>query len=307
MKTAALIIMTNLPEKNGVIASLQSAGSVCVGQRMIAALTCSGVSLTLIVTGPNPKKIAKVLTQEGVLFLRNRNPDSTVMESVRMGLSFLRGNYDRILVMPGDVPLFYPDTVRALLSGKAPAVLPVYRGVQGYPICLSSAAAGKILKNESAATLEEALAACPLETERIRVSDAGVTIRAAALSRKKAQLARQNSRLIHPAVSVSLSGAASLYDERLSSLLHLVEETRSVRLACELMQISYSSGWNMLNAAEDALGFPLITRLRGGAIGGGSVLTQKGRALMIAYDRLSAEVRENALRLFAEYFQDFLE
>ena len=86
-----------------------------------------------------------------------------------------------------------------------------------------------------------------------------------------------------------------------------MEETRSVRLACELMQISYSSGWNMLNAAEDALGFPLITRLRGGAIGGGSVLTQKGRALMIAYDRLSAEVRENALRLFAEYFQDFLE
>ena len=41
MKTAALMILTHLPEENGVIAALRSAGSVSVGQRMIAAFQCA--------------------------------------------------------------------------------------------------------------------------------------------------------------------------------------------------------------------------------------------------------------------------
>lgn len=58
----------------------------------------------------------------------------------------------------------------------------------------------------------------------------------------------------------------------------------------------------MLNTVEDALGYPLIERIRGGS-SGGSVLTGKGRRLMDAYDGFSAEIRDRAAAVFEDYFR----
>ena len=90
-------------------------------------------------------------------------------------------------------------------------------------------------------------------------------------------------------------------------LLHLVDDTRSVRDACSLMQISYSAAWNLLNQVEDELGFPLVTRIRGGSTGSGSVLTEKGRALMDAYDRYVQQLNQEAQNLFKAYFSALLD
>lgn len=303
MKTAALIIMTNLPEQNGVIASLLNAGSVSVGQRMIAAFQCAQVSRIVIVTGPDARKIRQTLAQNGVLFLRNQNYDSaSMMDSVRMGLRFLGEEYDRILITPGDVPLFRPETVKALVNIAAPVAVPVYSQIHGFPICVDQSAAKALLAQEEPVTLEEAVAACPAEKAWIPIPDPGVVIRTGGLDQKKEAIAGHNELLLRPVVDISLNGVFPLYNEKLSALLHLVDETRSVRLACNLMQMSYSSAWHMLNSAEDSLGFPLIQRLRGGS-GGGSILTEKGRRLMEAYDGFSAKIRDNANAAFEGFWQ----
>ena len=87
-------------------------------------------------------------------------------------------------------------------------------------------------------------------------------------------------------------------------LLHLVEDTRSVRDACSLMQISYSAAWNMLNRVEEDLGYPLIERIRGGSTGSGSMLTQKGKALMEAYDRFTDHLNREAKTLYSKMFHE---
>ena len=46
----------------------------------------------------------------------------------------------------------------------------------------------------------------------------------------------------------------------LPMLLALVDETSSVREACSRMQISYSTGWNMIRRLEDQIRDPLILR-----------------------------------------------
>ena len=89
-------------------------------------------------------------------------------------------------------------------------------------------------------------------------------------------------------------------------LLELVDETSSVRLACQRMQISYSGGWNIIRALESQLHFPLLERSQGGANGGESRLTEKGRRLLDCYTRYTAQLRQEAAALFDEYFGDEL-
>lgn len=304
MKAAALIILTHLPEKNGVIAPLLPAGTVSVGQRMIASFQAAGICPVAVVTGPEEKKCRQNLAGSGVLFLENPHFETgSRMDSVRIGLRFLMEKFDRILVTPGDVPLFDPETVKALLRCEASLAVPVYSRMHGYPICLDRLAAGKLMEDRAAKTLEEAAASCPVEKREISVPDPGVVIRAEGLEQKKEAIARHSRKLLRPAVSVCLNGEMPLYDERLSALLHLVDETHSVRLSCSLMQMSYSAAWNMLNSAEDALGFPLIERIRGGTVGG-SILTEKGRKLMQAYDGFSGKIRERAEEAFAVFLQE---
>ena len=58
----------------------------------------------------------------------------------------------------------------------------------------------------------------------------------------------------------------------------------------------------MLNHVEEALGFPLILRNRGGSSGNGTVLTDKGRQLMDAYDRFSERLNQQAQQLYSQMF-----
>ena len=85
-------------------------------------------------------------------------------------------------------------------------------------------------------------------------------------------------------------------------LLRLVDETASVRTACQRMQMSYSSGWNVIRALESQTNHPLVQRSQGGAGGGGSSLTEDGLVLLRQYDAYSAAVRDYAVEHFDEYF-----
>ena len=89
-------------------------------------------------------------------------------------------------------------------------------------------------------------------------------------------------------------------------LLALVDETKSVRTACQRMQISYSGSWNIIHALESQLHFPLLERSQGGANGGESKLTEKGRRLLDCYQKYSQRLRQEAAKLFEEYFGEEL-
>ena len=118
---------------------------------------------------------------------------------------------------------------------------------------------------------------------------------------------KSERQLSRPITEVTLYNGGPLYDPRLSMLLHLLEDTHSVRDACSLMQMSYSAAWNMLNRVENELGFPLITRNRGGASGSGSGLTLKGKLLMDAYDQFAEHLNREAQALYGNFFNSLVE
>ena len=306
MKIGALIVTTGLPRVSGVTALLPAVGAISAGQRMISAFQCADVSMVGLVVGPENKKAERQLAQNGVIFLRC--PEGTgFFRGLQEGLSFMRGKFDRVFVVPGDIPLFLPSTLRAMLKSNAPMVVPETRHVNGYPLLLDTRAMEFLLSQPDFAAAEREVRQGALALESVHVDDVGILLRGEDMSSKKDLIEQHSAQLSRPVMDVAIHGSTLLYDPRLSTLLHLVEYTRSVQDACSLMQISYSAAWNMLNHVEDTLGFPLIERIRGGSTGSGSVLTKKGKALMDAYDQFSEELNKETKALYGKIFADLPE
>ena len=306
MKIGALIVTTGLPRISGVAALQPEVGAITAGQRMISAFQCVGVSMIGLVVGPENKKAERQFAQNGVVFLRCESEKADYFQGIKRGLSFMQGKFDRVFLVPGDTPLFLPKTVEALLGSAANIAVPENKHVNGYPVLLDKKAMEVVLTEYDFKSAEKAVKKCNLRIESICVEDSGTLIRGEDMTHRKLLIQNHNSQLSRPVTEVTLCNGGQLYDPRLSMLLHLVEDTRSVRDACSLMQMSYSTAWNMLNHVEDELGYPLVTRIRGGTTGSGSVLTEKGRALMEAYDKFTEALNQKARTLYKQMFQDSL-
>lgn len=302
MKTAALIVTTGLPGVSGVAALTADVGAISAGQRMISAFQRAGVSLVGLVVGPEDKKAERQFAQNGVVFLRCEDEASDFFRGVKLGLSFLRGKFQRVFLVPGDMPLFLPATVEAMLSSTASIVVPEYKHLSGYPVLLDEHAMDAVLAAQDLAEAQESVTHASLCIDSVRVEDSGILIRGRDMAHRQTLIRDHNSQLSRPIAEVSICNGIPLYDSRMSMLLHLVEDTHSVQEACSLMQISYSTAWKMLNHVEEALGFPLILRNRGGSSGNGTVLTDKGRQLMDAYDRFSERLNQQAQQLYSQMF-----
>lgn len=89
-------------------------------------------------------------------------------------------------------------------------------------------------------------------------------------------------------------------------LLQGVAETGSLRASAAGLNMSYSKATRLLHRAETVLGFPLTRRTIGGTAGGGSVLTDQAKELMMRYDNYTEGCRQAAGTLFDRYFGGFL-
>lgn len=271
-------------------------GDVCVAQRMIASLQKAGVSFVVVVTGSDDKKMEKQLAQYGVIFLRNTQPDREDI-SVRMGMEYLSDKCERIYLMQANYPLITPETLLQLKETAGKLVAPVYEGERGQPLLLAGSFDGAL---SVASCMEHP------DLKKVLVEDAGILMSAAEADRHQELIAEHERKLTRLIPDFSITRGKPLMDGKLVALLRLIRETQSVRDACNRMQISYSTAWNLLNAAEDALDYPLVSRNKGGPSGFGSLLTEKGQNLLEACDQFETVARENLESLYEEFFQSVL-
>ncbi len=76
-------------------------------------------------------------------------------------------------------------------------------------------------------------------------------------------------------------------------LLLAIEETKSLTLAAHKLNISYRKAWGSIREMEQRLGFPIVTKVRGGKIGGQTLLNTNGVNLIEAYKQFLKEIDEN--------------
>ena len=203
-----------------------------------------------------------------------------------------------------DIPLFTAGTVRALLDSGAALACPAVDGETGHPTLISASLFDAILADPGDRGLRGALERCGAEMLRLPVEDRGVLHDADTPEDYKALLRYHNEQLVRPVLSLALARETVFFDSRTAMLLQLIDETRSVRTACQRMQMSYSSGWNVIRRLESQLGRTLVQRSQGGAGGGKSSLTEDGQRLLSRYEAYAAALREEAQRLYGRYFED---
>jgi len=307
MQTAAIIVAAGMSSRMGDFKPMLNIGSISIAQRIVANFHQAGVDKIVMVTGYNATTLERHLANNGIIFLRNENYESTQMfDSAKIGLEYLRDKCEQILFTPVDIPLFTSTTVKTLIDCGKKLACPVCEGQQGHPLLISSGLVDSILADSGEGGLKGAISRCGEELCEIEVDDAGVLHDADTPEDYRALLNFHNAQLVRPVLNVSLAKEMPFFDEKIAMLLSLVDETSSVRTACQRMQISYSTGWNIIRTMESQFSRTLIERSQGGAGGGQSRLTDDGRQLIEAFNRYSAELRRMANELFDTYFDGAL-
>lgn len=270
-------------------------GGITVAQRMIASLQKAGVTMIVVVTGPEDKKLEKQLAQFGVFFVQNHTPEQEQL-SVQLGINFLSDKCDRFFLMYADRPLMDPDTLQKMKTVDADLVVPVHNGKQGQPLLLKSSR--PVIGDMESISRQKAVVT--------DVEDPGILLGTDETISLENVIAQHDRKLTRPVMGFAIARGKPVLDGKLVTLLHLIRETQSVRDACSRMQVSYSTAWNLLNSAEDSLGYPLILRNKGGPSGSGSLLTEKGSALLTASEQFESAARENLEKLYQMYFENLL-
>lgn len=89
------------------------------------------------------------------------------------------------------------------------------------------------------------------------------------------------------------------------NLLKEIDRTGSIRKAAKNIDISYSKAHRIINNCSKELGFSLIKTEIGGKKGGGSILTDKCRKLILKYEEFTREIDNYAKSIEEEYFGEF--
>ena len=72
------------------------------------------------------------------------------------------------------------------------------------------------------------------------------------------------------------------------ALLEAVDKTGSITAAAKSLDMSYRRAWLLLDELNRSLRVAAVDSAKGGAAGGGSVLTREGRELIALYRRIEA-------------------
>lgn len=78
------------------------------------------------------------------------------------------------------------------------------------------------------------------------------------------------------------------------TLLEAIDQTGSISAAARLLKMSYRRAWLLVNDTNNALTQPAVTSSEGGVSGGGSQLTETGRALITHYRNIEQEAARAA-------------
>ena len=78
--------------------------------------------------------------------------------------------------------------------------------------------------------------------------------------------------------------------EGLARLLEAVEKYGSILEASLNLKMSYRYALHRISLAEKRLGFKIVERSRGGALGGFSELTSEGKVLLVKYKRIEKDL-----------------
>ncbi len=282
-------------------------GTIPILRRIVLSMQMAGVFPVVIVTGTEEVEVVHELAPLGVVFISNPGYENKaeLFSSVRLGLKYLLDKCDRVFFSPVNYPMFVPQTLTALLSSDADIVTPLYKGKGGHPVLIKNSVIPGIISYDGDEGLRGAMNSnSAIIRERVEVNDRGVLLSIHNEDELWMYLSEHNAALLSPSVKVSIDKENVILNSRLNLLLFLIADMGSIRQAAMHMGLSYQKAWDMINTLEDETGYKVVERRRGGKDGGNTNLTDKGEALMYAFQSYEEEIHAWSQKRFREIFAD---
>lgn len=303
MNTAALVIAAGLPMYDSVPAAMFKVGAVSTAQHMISSFEKAGSTAVYLVTDDRTKKLEKQLSSTSALFIRS---EGSPLEAAKQAIVSLPKHYERILICCCDRPMLMPRAIKSLLAAKGELAALSHEGKDCGIYLLSMEAAEIFCADTVSESFAEAFYNLGYKMKFLESDEPGLFITPDKAAADESLLELHQNALTRPVLGIEICAEQMIFEPRLVKLLRLINSLRSVRDACEMLGISYSIAWNLLNMAEEQLGYPLIRRNQGGRSGSGSVLTEKGHNLLEAYNGFENELNKKMNSLFDDCFGNII-
>jgi molybdate transport system regulatory protein len=104
------------------------------------------------------------------------------------------------------------------------------------------------------------------------------------------------------AFKIWLDNNGKAFGEGPYRLLKGVEKAGSLHQAAMDLGMSYRKAWLTIHAVEAKLGFLLLDRKIGGTSGGGSMLTDEGKAFIGRYEGFRADAEKSLDEIYEKHF-----
>ncbi len=133
-----------------------------------------------VVTGPGAEALAPVIASLGAARVVNPQPEAGMFSSVLAGLAALGPGVEGVFVLPADIPLVLPATIRrlaaAFVPGQGLAAVPTFAGRRGHPPLLDAGLVSAIREYAGPQGLRGALWAASATRMAIETDDPGVLL-----------------------------------------------------------------------------------------------------------------------------------
>lgn len=175
----AVIAAAGLSSRMGAFKPVLPLDGESISRRLINAFLEAGALPVVVVTGFKSKTLAAHLKDLPVRLVYNEAFEASQMfDSLLLGLSFLQNQNeplpDKLFLCPADLPLIQPQTISFMAAQKDGAVVPVYQGRKGHPVCIDASVLPRILSHDGRDGLRGALKELQIPVRLLPVSDPGI-------------------------------------------------------------------------------------------------------------------------------------
>jgi len=178
MRIAAVILAAGLSSRMGSSKPLLTLGGRSLLGHCRDLFAECGVAHLLTVVGHLAEKAGEEAATQGMLVTENPDYRSGMFSSVRRAVSALPADIEGFFMLPVDIPLIRPATVRSLLehfaTGSGTVLYPAFAGRRGHPPLIPAALVPAILAHDGAGGLETVLAGHP--GREVAVWDEGILL-----------------------------------------------------------------------------------------------------------------------------------
>lgn len=177
-KIAALVLAAGYSSRMKTSKLLLPIGNSVIIEESVTRFFRAGIGDVRVVVGHRADEIIPVLDRLGAKWVFNEQYDQGMFSSVLAGINSLDPDIRAFFVLPGDIPLVKPRTIRTLVKvyQERPVgiVYPCFQDVRGHPPLISTACLPEDLSWEQPGGLRMLLKQYENEALNVDVADQGI-------------------------------------------------------------------------------------------------------------------------------------